>query len=227
MADGPLSAKNAGKLRNKCSQLETSQKKRKVELSAAEATAISTLSIAEVIGGQAAVNSSYINARHQYGQKGRAIGPQTRSTVQKIFRGSEAGAEAVVCQDDVLPKYNVGPGHDIGTYLSPRKFTVKQATVIGMKKALPDNIDPARAQRMADMGVSYLTFIENELRQHYYEQAQNNPGGLAAGVPVQQPSRDEVKAAYNMALILGWDNKNLAPQNRTPVDKDMAGIKQI
>lgn len=219
---GDIVGDDAAKIRNSLSNTQTSCKKRKIQVEAAENCGIGLVNVAQVVGGSGLVKAGLVDSRHKLGVKGKPLGPNVRRKVDKIFRAEAADGE-VLCQR-VMTKYQVGPNSPEGTNLSPRQYTSKQCAVLGFKRALTFDMEPARAIRLADYGVNMVNMVTLEL------QNQINADWVAAGSPLPAPgppTEDNIKAAIQMSLILAFENAN-RPQNlRVGVTKDAANINDV
>lgn len=217
---------NNGAVRNSLSNTMTSKNKLELSCTAAGHAGAFSLDICSELGGSGLVSACYFNARHKFSPRGRVIGEDTRFGIELAGHvGAEQAAnEAVFLTIPKLQKYNVGLGYEIGTNCSHKVYTAGQYCAIGLKSAITKNISPERGLRLADMGVSYLLAVENELntqsQQHWIAQA---AAAAASGNPLPPPPLpvgiDEVKAACMLSLLLAHENRNRVPASRYPVDE--------
>ena len=224
---GDIVGEDAKQLRNSLSNTQTVSKKRKVQLTAAENAGKGMLMVAQAVGGNGLVLSGYLDHRHTLGPRGRPLGENTQEAVNQVF-GEEMAleCEGFVCDADVLPKYNYGPGFEIGTNKSRRKFSSEQAVILGSKTQFrstqgTNHVCDERATRLANYGVGVIQYIRQELINQNNENWVSNGG---VGAPPGPPTKDEIQAAVVQAFVLGWDNESLAPPDRTGVNADMKDI---
>lgn len=205
---GAVDREEAKTLRQEISQHETTSKKRKVQLAGAVDSGNSLALSAQLVGGTGAVVGGYLIGRNRYSKKGRTIGPNTQVSLDSVF-GAGKGVVCEAIAKQAMPKYNVGPGFAVGTNNSPG-MEPRKAVKIGFKSQLRGPIDPARGRRLATHAVNMINFFEAELQNE-----------TPAGPP---PTRDEVMAAMQLALLDGWANRALPQQHRNPVNNNFNAL---
>lgn len=225
---GDLIGTEAKRIRNSLSNTQNKKKKLKLTAAGSANAGLAATQICEELMGTGGISAAYVNGRHKFGPRGRVIGEDTMKGMRKAGLGGaqQAGDEATVRSLEKYDKYNVGPGQEIGMNNSKKKYTISQCATIGLKSAITRQIQPARGQRLATLGVAMLDMVENELQsqanQDWLAQA---TAATAAGNPVPPapgpPSQDELKATVMLCLHLAHVNRNLPPQNRHAVDSNI------
>ena len=201
---GCLNFDESWRMRNTVSNLQTANKKLQLATRVSVNTASKQDELAKVVGGKGLQLGGYVGSRHNYGPKGKAIGPTTRRVVSATFSaGIPAAGEIIVRDPDVMPKYNVGAGFPEGINRS-KGFDVAQAARVGFKSQLPGPVDNARGLRMTDKAVDFISIMELEFQAQY---------GRA-------PNDDELKATVQLSLMNGFGNRHIPFPFRIPVNND-------
>ena len=113
---GNIVGEDARKTRQSLSQTQTHSKKRKAELTVVDTCSEGLVNITKEIAGNGGVKAVYVAKRHKFAPKGRPIPPSKQAKLDGTFGDQTEPAEDLAKL--AMPKYNVGPGNDIGTYLS-------------------------------------------------------------------------------------------------------------
>lgn len=229
---GALNQEEAGTLRNALSQVKTSNNKRKFEVTLAVDAGVGLRNVSQELAGSGGIKGGFLDARHKFSPKGRPYGPLGQATLNKVYTPNGAATSETMCRT-LMPKYNVGPGHTVGMNCCPKVYNTKQTVALGLMEEFRAPLNPQRAQRLADHGVSTLLVFEAELSQQNNESwlaqqaaASAAAGGGAAGAaaaaaipPPAPPTIDEIKAALQLSVLYAWDNRNQAPGARRGVTK--------
>ena len=216
---GNIVGEDARKTRQSLSQTQTHSKKRKAKLAVGDTCTEGLVNITKEIAGNGGVKGAYVSKRHKFGPKGRPIPPSKQAKLDGTFGDQAEAAEDLAKL--AMPKYNVGPGNDVGTYLSPQKFTYKQSALIGLKGDLRGPISDNRSFRLANLGVNMLNQFQLELHNEYNERWV--AAGSVGDAP-NAPTNDEIKAAIQQSLILAWENRNQPVALRRGVNKDITDL---
>lgn len=201
---GGLEPTDAGIMRNKISQHQTVNKKRKIECFVSEKTAKAMALSALSVMGQGGVTGQYLFARNHASKKHAPIGPTTQKALDSIYGNEEAKNLEELAQI-IEPKYQVGEGLPRGKNKSPA-MPCDKAIVAGFKSQLQEmTFAPQRAKNMAGLGVDFINKMETKL----------------AKCKGEDPTLDELKAACHLSLYNAWKCRHEPrPADFIPMNND-------
>ena len=139
-----------------------------------------------------------MKARNRFSVKGSPIPEAVQPAVEAIYtQPRQIAFEAMATQ--AYPKYNIGPGYQVGTNRS-KAIPTDEAARNGFKSQLP-NIPPPAGMRLSNLGCLILDQVENELVQI--------TGGAV--------TLDQILAAVQLSILNAHGNRNRHPSDRVPV----------
>lgn len=209
----------AGRFRNRLSNTQTAKKKIKAAHEALKPFSASAITMGELMGGSGVTSASYCAQRPKIAPKKVEVPDMVWYTQENLIRETIndpdydlAVAERLFLDQD--PEYEPVDGALPNRNRTKGLHSPRRWLSFGLKNSMPANLNPSRGKRLADLGVHFITQVQQELEDQMEEDA-------APGANLPPPTEDEVKSTLQLAILLGWGNRNRQRRDRIRVNNNL------
>lgn len=189
---GAMDAEEAGRARNKISQIQRVVAGNKITKTAVEYTATVGADMVEDLGGRPAKLAMSMASRHKQSKVGIEMPDELIGANANIFKGDTGAFEDIILASDKGRKYVSDGTVDRGQNFSGPMMSLPDAKLFASQHYLRGEVQQVYGETMADAGVLYMNTIIQCLQA-------NDPTG-------PPPTTDEIYAAF----VQSWSN---APTN--------------